>query len=170
MMVADLKRNLVFGQRRISRVVAYTLLLTTSACSASTNETGAETETAARTKPAAETSAELGSPPCSDAEVTDLLRDVVDTHMEYDAEVAHKLTAVTEIRELGSVMHREGKWRSTRSCAAKGTLSNAEEVNLWYQLLTPMVDYGIGYRISPCMSKYDVAHKDCSAFERVPKP
>lgn len=113
----------------------------------------------------------LTAPACDETEVTETVQDTFDTHQAYETATNLLLISITDIREIGGVVHKSGEWKETRACAARGSLSNSEKIDLWYQIKMPMTDDGVGYRVKPCFSNYDGLHKgDCAAFMKTPAP
>ena len=90
------------------------------------------------------------APVCDDQEVTETVQDIFDTHQACETMTNLELIAVSDMVETGNVTNSSGEWRAVRTCGASGSLSNAESIELWYQIRMPRVDDAIGYRVTPC--------------------
>ncbi|MEZ5595793.1 MAG: hypothetical protein R3E84_05280 [Pseudomonadales bacterium] len=113
----------------------------------------------------------LIAPSCDETEVTETVQDAFDTHQADETATNLLLIAITDTREIGGVVHKSGEWKETRACAAKGSLSNNQKIDVWYQIKVPKTVDGVGYRVKPCFSDYDGLHKgDCEAFMTTPRP
>jgi hypothetical protein len=108
-------------------------------------------------------------PDCSDQEVVDT---VLDTFFYTQQSSGNRvvLDGLSEVKELAPATPSvTGEWSQMRACSAKGSMSDGSQMNVWYQIVMPVVADSIGYRLNVCTERYDPVHADCERFKLPPQ-
>lgn len=125
---------------------------------------------ASAASPADAIDASFEGPACDDTEVVEFVIDAFNAAQDFETRSGVSLTALTDIREIGATIFKDGEWRQMRACGSRAALSNGKVISGWHQIRLPRVEDAIGYRVKVCFEDYDpVSAGDCAAYDRKPE-